>query len=427
MVGLPFFVALAEYLKGVGSLDAGEVVPGSGYPGALFRLKVVFDELSEVDPNLEQRLFEAFTQNAPHKVLGYLAQWREILSQATSNDEGQAPTRLQGSAFALDRALATLAIPRVRTALPKLRELVRKIVPVERCAILPASLPMLVDMLSAGLPPSPQGLGRHRMDIPPSVAFNDVLCAGWVYQIQMGEDREGGHLSNGARHQEYLNTCALLFKALELEISRAVPLQGAELENDTRSAVPGGNRVGVLSGPGILAALRRDAIQDRLSVIPQPASNAVQSASLDVRLGSWFKVARLTHHTSFDIADRDQGETMLKGAQQEVHVRPGDAFVLHPGSFALGVTLEYVSIPGDLMASVEGKSRLGRAGLIIATAAQVAPGFKGCIVLELVNSGTVPLVLRPGMAIAQLVFHTIDPPLSSEWLYRGGFRCQVKP
>jgi dCTP deaminase len=58
---------------------------------------------------------------------------------------------------------------------------------------------------------------------------------------------------------------------------------------------------------------------------------------------------------------------------------------------------------------------------------QVAPGFKGGIVLELFNSGTVPLLLRPGMSIAQLVFVLTDRPLSPEWLYTGLFRCQVKP
>ena len=81
----------------------------------------------------------------------------------------------------------------------------------------------------------------------------------------------------------------------------------------------------------------------------------------------------------------------------------------------------------DLIAFVEGKSGLGRAGLFVATATQVAPGFKGSIVLELFNSGTVPLLLRPGMSIAQLVFVQTDCPLPSDWLYRGGSSCQVKP
>jgi dCTP deaminase len=91
------------------------------------------------------------------------------------------------------------------------------------------------------------------------------------------------------------------------------------------------------------------------------------------------------------------------------------------------VSLEYVAVPSDLMAFVEGKSGLGRGGLIIATATQVAPGFKGGIVLELCNSGTVPLILRPGMQIAQLVFITTDRVLPEKWGYSGSFRCQVKP
>src|SRR5208282_5817450 len=103
------------------------------------------------------------------------------------------------------------------------------------------------------------------------------------------------------------------------------------------------------------------------------------------------------------------------------------SFTLHPGDFALAVSLEYVAVPPDFMAFVEGKSSLGRAGLIVATATQVAPGFKGSIVLELFNSGTVPLLLRPGMPIAQLVFVHTDRSLPPAWLYSGKFRCQVKP
>ena len=64
---------------------------------------------------------------------------------------------------------------------------------------------------------------------------------------------------------------------------------------------------------------------------------------------------------------------------------------------------------------------------VIATATQVAPGFRGCLVLELYNSGTVPIVLRPAMRIAQLVFVSTDAPLPKEWLYRGQFQVQVKP
>lgn len=103
--------------------------------------------------------------------------------------------------------------------------------------------------------------------------------------------------------------------------------------------------------------------------------------------------------------------------------------MIHPGDFILGATLEFLALPSDVMAFVEGRSTLGRMGLIVATATQVAPGFHGVVVLELANTGTVPLAVEPGMGIAQLVFQTLSEPLSTSKtnLYHGKYQCQIKP
>jgi dCTP deaminase len=108
-------------------------------------------------------------------------------------------------------------------------------------------------------------------------------------------------------------------------------------------------------------------------------------------------------------------------------VPAGGEFVLQPGDFGLAASLEYICLPSDMMAFVEGKSSLGRTGLLIATATQIAPGFKGCIVLELFNAGTVPIILRPAMRVAQLVLVSTDREMPSDWLYSGGFQVQIKP
>jgi dCTP deaminase len=79
--------------------------------------------------------------------------------------------------------------------------------------------------------------------------------------------------------------------------------------------------------------------------------------------------------------------------------------VLHPGKFVLGITLEWLRLPGDLAGYVTGKSSLGRRGLIIETAAGVQPGFAGCLTLELANVGEIPVKLVPGMKICQLFLH----------------------
>jgi deoxycytidine triphosphate deaminase len=113
--------------------------------------------------------------------------------------------------------------------------------------------------------------------------------------------------------------------------------------------------------------------------------------------------------------------------REEVFVSKGQTFLIHPGDLLLGVTLEFVALPADLMAFVEGKSSLGRLGLLVATATTVAPGFHGVVVLELANTGTVPLELIPGMFIAQLVFQVMTDPVPEEMLYQGQFDCQIKP
>jgi uncharacterized cupin superfamily protein len=101
-----------------------------------------------------------------------------------------------------------------------------------------------------------------------------------------------------------------------------------------------------------------------------------------------------------------------------------EPFIIHPGQLALGATLEYLSLPERLTATVEGRSSWGRLGLIIATACNIDPGFKGCITLELVNNGEAPLVLYPGVRIAQFVFHRAE---GAAVYGEGKYNCPVGP
>src|SRR6185312_8067969 len=94
-----------------------------------------------------------------------------------------------------------------------------------------------------------------------------------------------------------------------------------------------------------------------------------------------------------------------------VDLRLGDTFVIHPGEFCLGRTLEWVELPDDIVARIEGKSSLGRLGLIVhATAGFCDPGWKGTLTLELNNLTRVPIKLYPGGLIAQLSFMALDRP-----------------
>ncbi len=125
----------------------------------------------------------------------------------------------------------------------------------------------------------------------------------------------------------------------------------------------------------------------------------VQPASIDVRLDRYFRVFENHRYPHIDPAQAQDDLT------REVQAEGDEPFILHPGEFVLGSTYEEVSLPGDLAACVEGKSSLGRLGLLThATAGFVDPGFSGHVTLELANVATLPIKLYPGMKIGQFCF-----------------------
>ncbi|GMA21151.1 dCTP deaminase [Arsenicicoccus piscis] len=131
----------------------------------------------------------------------------------------------------------------------------------------------------------------------------------------------------------------------------------------------------------------------------------VQPSSVDVRLDRYFRLFDNHKYAVIDPAQEQPELTRL------VEVDPSDSFVLHPGEFVLGSTLEGVTLPDDLAARVEGKSSLGRLGLLThATAGFVDPGFSGHVTLELSNVATLPILLYPGMKIGQLCFMRLTGP-----------------
>lgn len=154
---------------------------------------------------------------------------------------------------------------------------------------------------------------------------------------------------------------------------------------------------------------------------------AIQAASLDLRLGNWFVSARRGRLEAVELGKASDERRLATVGREEFFVAFEHTFLVHPGDLVLGATLEFVALPPDVMGFVEGRSGHGRKGLIVATAAQVAPGFHGVIVLELVNSGTVPLKLAPGLPVAQLVFQLMTQALKRSEIYRGNYYCQIRP
>jgi dCTP deaminase len=126
---------------------------------------------------------------------------------------------------------------------------------------------------------------------------------------------------------------------------------------------------------------------------------AIQPSSVDLRIDRYFRVFR--NHTMGHIDVRQNLEELT----ELVEVPVDDVFILHPGEFVLGSTLERVQLPDDLVARLEGKSSLGRLGLLIhSTAGFVDAGWNGQLTLELSNVATLPITLYPGMRIGQISF-----------------------
>ena len=131
----------------------------------------------------------------------------------------------------------------------------------------------------------------------------------------------------------------------------------------------------------------------------------VQPSSVDVRLDRYFRVFNNSQYTHIDPSlQQDELTTLVEPFGE-------DPFVLHPGEFVLGSTLEIVTLPDDLAGRLEGKSSLGRLGLLThSTAGFIDPGFTGAVTLELSNVANLPIKLFPGMKIGQLCLFRLSSP-----------------
>ena len=141
----------------------------------------------------------------------------------------------------------------------------------------------------------------------------------------------------------------------------------------------------------------RGAVDSGRLVLEPWEPDLVQPSSVDVRLDRFFRVFNNSRYTHIDPSVQQDELTTL------VEPEGDEPFVLHPGEFVLGSTLEVVTLPDDLAGRLEGKSSLGRLGLLThSTAGFIDPGFSGHITLELSNVANLPIVLYPGMKIGQL-------------------------
>ncbi|HEX8854757.1 MAG TPA: dCTP deaminase [Thermoleophilaceae bacterium] len=152
-------------------------------------------------------------------------------------------------------------------------------------------------------------------------------------------------------------------------------------------------------------SIREEIDSGRITIDPyDPAM--IQPSSVDVRVDSRFRVFHNARYPYIDVRQPMDDLTEL------VEVQGDDPFILHPGEFVLGQTLERVTLPDDLVARLEGKSSLGRLGLLIhSTAGFVDSGFSGNLTLELSNVANLPITIYKGMPIGQISFMRMDGPV----------------
>jgi dCTP deaminase len=278
-------------------------------------------------------------------------------------------------------------------------------------------LPALIERLDAGVPPNAEhDMPSRRLS---KVALVDVLNSACFHKASLAiaatneGDRELLERVRSQRNRLTLKAVEYAFLAEEHPFKAVRRLPTPRLSTTS----------GVLTSDDIHEHMERKVVLERLIVTPLfDASQSLVDSALDVRLGTEFILFRKEAFNALDISEQTL-QSDVSRYQERVVRRIGDRFVLHPRQLVIGSTLEYIQLPTTIMAYVVGKSTWGRTGLVIATATKVDPGFRGCITLEIINEGEVPLVLLPGIPIAQLVFHRTERPAE----YSGSYSCPIGP
>jgi len=155
--------------------------------------------------------------------------------------------------------------------------------------------------------------------------------------------------------------------------------------------------------------LRAEIASGRVRLEPYDEA-MVQPSSVDVRLDKYFRLFDNHKYPFIDPAEDQPDLTRL------IEIERDEPFILHPGEVVLGSTFEVVTMPDDLAARLEGKSSLGRLGLLThSTAGFIDPGFSGHVTLELSNVATLPIKLWPGMRVGQLCFFRLSSPTENPY------------
>ncbi|MBY0503141.1 MAG: dCTP deaminase [Bryobacteraceae bacterium] len=178
--------------------------------------------------------------------------------------------------------------------------------------------------------------------------------------------------------------------------------------NPTLYQLQSGDTAMVLSDVDI----KRYLSEGKIRVSPELPPEQFGSCSVDFRLGPEFSVFDHSKHAYIDLRNR----TAIQELMSTVMVEPGEAFILQPREFVLAITEEHLELDDDVLGRLEGRSSLGRIGIIVhGTAGLFDPGWRGKATLELSNLGRMPVALYPGMRICSMTFEQLSTPSSNPY------------
>ena len=399
----------------------------SPYPPNQKRLEEILNELNSEDGKLCWEGFYVTSLLVTREKELYLGTLEEIskrkpIEEASGNLEEM---------YRLEEEIIEEAIEEpMRIIRQKIRNV---LLPLDKCFKPSKTLSDLISYLDNCIPPC-QKIGS----LPPDeqiFSIREILNAAWFYWKQ----REYEISTSLELLEEWNVFNRLSFRALELShihksireeepiiSGRTLTSETDRLENEEILKYADGK--GVLTKKEILAYMKKP-LSDALVIVPIIDPSQINGTSIDLRLGNKFIVMKRSEFVSIDLKSwkkepKVQRRQKISQLQEEIYVDYGKKFILHPGEFALGSTLEYICLPLDLMGYILGKSTWGRMGLVIATATQVAPGYKGTPTLELSNLGTVPIELSPGLSIAQIVLHKTGEKAEP---YKGSYHYSTGP
>lgn len=184
--------------------------------------------------------------------------------------------------------------------------------------------------------------------------------------------------------------------------------------------------MGILNKDEICRRIRLEDFDKRIIVTPiLDEASQIGAASIDVRLGSSIIIPKKVHVDQQDITNPQTVKEVEQRLYEKIRLQYHSKFMLHPNQLILGVTFEYLYLPRDVACQIMSRSSWGRLGLVVATAAMVQPGYRGCITLELVNLSESPLALYPGLPVGQFVFHQLGGDNVAE-PYSGRYECPTE-